>query len=125
MFSLNPFKAADDARAASSIQPEGAAVVSGSGGDEGLFSKLAKIASGFVNREAVAAAELLKPSSLIVPGGTQAVNAAAKLAGAGSSVVKAGASTLTAAGAGIKSGFRIGIAAVVVILFLFIRHNLK
>lgn len=124
MFLTSAQTSAARALAASSVQPEGAAVVSGQPG-EGLFTRLTSIASGFIKRAAVTTADMLKPSSLAVPGGSSAINAAAKASDAGSAVVKAGAGALASAGQGIKTGFTLGIAGIVVLAFLFLRHNLK
>lgn len=123
MFVTSPLTAADNALAASKVQPEGVTAVSGS--DESLFQRLASIAAGFTNRTAAVAADLLKPAAMVVPGGSAAQTSVAKVADASAAVAKSAASAVTAAGSGIKTGFTLGIAAVVVILFLFLRHNLK
>jgi hypothetical protein len=95
---LSPLVAADNARAAAKNQPEGGVgAVSGSG-DEGLFQKLAGIASGILKRSAATTVEALKPGNIFVPGGSKAANAAAQVAGAATEVAKS-------AGEGIKAGF--------------------
>lgn len=94
----SPIDAADAARAAYRMKPEGGVgVVSGSG-DENLFGRLAQIAGGFLNRTAATTADLLKPGNLFVPGGSKVAVAAAETARNTSSVV-------AAAGEGIKAGF--------------------
>jgi enhancing lycopene biosynthesis protein 2 len=80
--------------------------------DGSILSRLAAIASGFIRKSAEVTADALKPGNVFVPGGSQAAQAATKVAADATQTAK---KVALSAADGVRHGFA---AASFVIVFV-------